>query len=514
MSSDDDASLVNSTCLCARSELDNYVFPFDAHECGWAKEGRAFCYALLLLYLFIGVAVVSDVFMGAIEGITSKTRIIKLDGKRVEVKVWNDTVANLSLMALGSSAPEILLSCVELAAKGFRVGALGPATIVGSASFNLFMISGICVVSVDTPKRVKEMQVFGVTAFISLFAYTWLVLMLVVFSPGRIQIWEGVVTFLCFPALLVISYAADKRILNKKLAETLRASRGLQRRASLGLSAALGGGGLQRQATIKLSSGLARGGMQRKTNRRLHEQKAAVSAAASARTPVEQIGTTTNGTALTAKQANGDAATAAAPASSTTTAVAVVAAAGGTQAAEDGQGEAAAAAAAAALEEGAGGAPPPSLWSRVAGAVSGGGEGGGGEGGASEARVVMTWGRSAKVFTEEQAAQLRLEAVRWHRQRLATEQRREAEQLLARLSKRGVALSPRVATRALCSPRDRAVDECMEELPSHDARGDAARATEQQEAAAFLHMLRSGALQSHRRDSKRCSGSGYTGVGE
>ena len=98
---------------------------------------------------------------------------------------------------------------------------------------------------------------------------------------------------------------------------------------------------------------------------------------------------------------------------------------------------------------------------------------------------------------------MRLEAVRWHRQRLATEQRREAEQLLARLSKRGVALSPRVATRALCSPRDRAVDECMEELPSHDARGDAARATEQQEAAAFLHMLRSGVLQSHRRECKR-----------
>jgi solute carrier family 8 (sodium/calcium exchanger) len=38
------------------------------------------------------------------------------DGKDVfytDVPVWNATVANLTLMALGSSAPEILLSVVE-----------------------------------------------------------------------------------------------------------------------------------------------------------------------------------------------------------------------------------------------------------------------------------------------------------------------------------------------------------------------------------------------------------------
>ena len=34
--------------------------------------------------------------------------------KRVEVTIWNATVANLTLMALGSSAPEILLSVIEI----------------------------------------------------------------------------------------------------------------------------------------------------------------------------------------------------------------------------------------------------------------------------------------------------------------------------------------------------------------------------------------------------------------
>ena len=111
---------------------------------------------------------------------------------------------------------------------------------------------------------------------------------------------------------------------------------------------------------------------------------------------------------------------------------------------------------------------------------------------------------------EKVAAGVRLEAVRWHRERLATEQRREAEELLTRLSRRGVVLSPRAATHALCAPRERAVDECLVELPSHEARGDAARAAEQQDAARFLHMLRSGkALPSHRRrESKRRSASG------
>lgn len=32
------------------------------------------------------------------------------------VRIWNETVSNLTLMALGSSAPEILLSLIEVRA--------------------------------------------------------------------------------------------------------------------------------------------------------------------------------------------------------------------------------------------------------------------------------------------------------------------------------------------------------------------------------------------------------------
>jgi Ca2+/Na+ antiporter len=82
------------------------------------KWALGFAYLLTLAYLFLGIAIVSDIFMEAIENITSQTTQIQLyskDGKsvhKIDVPKWNETVANLTLMALGSSAPEILLSTI------------------------------------------------------------------------------------------------------------------------------------------------------------------------------------------------------------------------------------------------------------------------------------------------------------------------------------------------------------------------------------------------------------------
>ena len=68
--------------------------------------------------------------------------------KEFTVLVWNGTIANLTLMALGSSAPEILLSVIEITTSGFYAGELGPSTIVGSAAFNLLCISAVCVTAI------------------------------------------------------------------------------------------------------------------------------------------------------------------------------------------------------------------------------------------------------------------------------------------------------------------------------------------------------------------------------
>lgn len=181
---------------------------------------RGSVYFLLLLYLFIGVSIISDRFMAAIEVITSQEKelVVRRQGREpqiVVVRVWNETVANLTLMALGSSAPEILLSIIEIWAKDFHAGELGPGTIVGSAAYNLFVIIALCVLVIPNgeSRKIKHLRVFFVTATWSIFAYVWLYIILAVSSPGVLEVWEGLLTFAFFPATVTTAYIADRRLL-------------------------------------------------------------------------------------------------------------------------------------------------------------------------------------------------------------------------------------------------------------------------------------------------------------
>ncbi|XP_049878114.1 sodium/calcium exchanger 2 isoform X2 [Pectinophora gossypiella] len=183
---------------------------------------RGVVYFVALLYLFIGVSIVSDRFMAAIEVITSREKEVRVrrngSDQIIVVRVWNETVANLTLMALGSSAPEILLSVIEIAGKNFEAGELGPGTIVGSAAYNLFVIMAICVgvIPDGEVRKIKHLRVFLVTATWSIFAYVWLYLILAVISPSEVEVWEGAVTFLFFPATVMTAYIADRRLLMYK----------------------------------------------------------------------------------------------------------------------------------------------------------------------------------------------------------------------------------------------------------------------------------------------------------
>lgn len=181
---------------------------------------RGIVYFLAMVYMFVGVSIIADKFMAAIEVITSQEHqvIIKQpnqEPKSVSVRIWNETVSNLTLMALGSSAPEILLSIIEVYAQNFKAGELGPGTIVGSAAFNLFVIIAICVASIANGeyKKIKHLRVFFVTMIWSLFAYIWLCYILTWSSYGVIEVWEGLVTFMMFPATVITAYIADRRLL-------------------------------------------------------------------------------------------------------------------------------------------------------------------------------------------------------------------------------------------------------------------------------------------------------------
>merc|ERR1712042_328752 len=177
--------------------LPAWVTPGNDSGKGWVAV-KAFVYFIIMIILFLGISIISDRFMAAIEIITSQEKEIKVRDKAsgkvkiVTVKIWNETVANLSLMALGSSAPQILLSVIEIIGRGFKAGELGPSTIVGSAAFNLFMITAVCVS---------------------------------VLPPGIIEVWEGIITLICFPGMVGIAWMIDcnlnfYRFLRKKVRKT------------------------------------------------------------------------------------------------------------------------------------------------------------------------------------------------------------------------------------------------------------------------------------------------------
>lgn len=123
------------------------------------KVARAIVYFVALIYMFLGMSIIADRFMSSIEVSeiliqicldnftvaysfqflfpflvksffllikTSPFQVITSQEKEITIKrpngetttatvrIWNETVSNLTLMALGSSAPEILLSVIEV----------------------------------------------------------------------------------------------------------------------------------------------------------------------------------------------------------------------------------------------------------------------------------------------------------------------------------------------------------------------------------------------------------------
>lgn len=175
-------------------------------------------YLLWLGWLFVGIAIISDIFMEAIEAITAQTIKVEYWDKdktqhvTVEKQIWNATVANLTLMALGSSAPEILLS-VLMSVKDIEAvpPELGPSTIVGSAAFNLLVISGVSIIAVggddNEIKKIDDMWVFAVTSLFSLWAYIW---MYICVADSYVNVVEGILTCVFFVLLITVAYTADR----------------------------------------------------------------------------------------------------------------------------------------------------------------------------------------------------------------------------------------------------------------------------------------------------------------
>jgi len=115
-------------------------------------------------------------------------------------------------MALGSSAPEILLSIISTVKDLEAVPPeIGPSTIVGSAAYNLLVISAVSILAVgDEVKAIADIGTFSVTSIFSLFAYIWMYIVLEISTPGEVEFWEGLWTFIFFFILVIVSYTSDR----------------------------------------------------------------------------------------------------------------------------------------------------------------------------------------------------------------------------------------------------------------------------------------------------------------
>ena len=72
----------------------------------------------------------------------------------------------------------------------------------------------VCVA--EETRSIKEMGVFKITAFFSVFAYVWLLFILAVNSPNVVDLPEAIISFLFFVILVVLAYLADIKWLSKK----------------------------------------------------------------------------------------------------------------------------------------------------------------------------------------------------------------------------------------------------------------------------------------------------------
>jgi len=223
-------SLAVDSSLC----LDGLIFPIFRGEGAWNSDFRAFLYIVGLLWAFVGIAILSDVFMAGIETITNSTYKKRVerkgaDGKpllgengevlydEVDAVIWNPAVANLTLMALGSSTPELLLAIIETLGANFYSDDLGPGTIIGSAAFNLFVITAVCCMSLGAgvKRKITGFVGFCITSVFSVLAYIWLLIILIVSSPDVVEVWEAVVTLGIMGVLLVLVYIADTHLAAK-----------------------------------------------------------------------------------------------------------------------------------------------------------------------------------------------------------------------------------------------------------------------------------------------------------
>jgi K+-dependent Na+/Ca+ exchanger-like protein len=136
---------------------------------------------IILFCVYLLIIISNDFFIESLDQISGRLKL-------------SPSVAGATLMAAGSSAPELAIALLALFTHGGAHSDVGIGTIVGSAVFNILVITGLC--AVIKPAEVTISAIVRDTAFY----LTSILLLVYVFLDGTVTLWE--------PLLLIGTYLA------------------------------------------------------------------------------------------------------------------------------------------------------------------------------------------------------------------------------------------------------------------------------------------------------------------
>lgn len=150
----------------------------------------------MALLLSISIMVLA-IYLLAI--ITDEYFIVSLDQISTRLRIPNN-VAGASLMAMGSSAPELFIALMALFIAGGAHSDVGMGTIVGSAIFNILVITGLSAIA--RPVEITwQVIVRDVVMYVLSVA-----LLIAAFFDGRITLWESALFLIFYGIYIVILF--------------------------------------------------------------------------------------------------------------------------------------------------------------------------------------------------------------------------------------------------------------------------------------------------------------------
>ncbi|GAB5359085.1 hypothetical protein AAMO2058_000514000 [Amorphochlora amoebiformis] len=145
-----------------------------------------------LAYLFSCMAVACDSYlMPATELLSEWLRM-------------SDDLAGVSLLAMASAAPEIVISCIGILNHEFRVSM---ACVMGSGIIGFGLIPAVCILGIQRPMSLNALPVFRDLFFYAIILIT----MIIICTNGSVSVWEsGAILILYAGYILTVLNTPDR----------------------------------------------------------------------------------------------------------------------------------------------------------------------------------------------------------------------------------------------------------------------------------------------------------------